>query len=139
MKEITAIIRRDKFAPTKRALERIACPALTVYTVEGRGKQRGRLSEIDPSLPESYEGASRILTHPTPSSYALEPQINKPVLYVPKRMISIVVPDDKVDLVVETLIKVNQSGSHGDGKIFVTPVENAWQIRTAQTSDGVLQ
>jgi nitrogen regulatory protein PII 2 len=140
MKEITAIIRRDKLVATRRALERVFCPAITIYSVEGRGKQGGRmLSEIDPEIPDSYEAASRILTHSTPSVYALEHQINKPVFYIPKRMLWIVVPDHMVAPVVGAIIAVNQTGAHGDGKIFVAPVEGAWQVRTAQTGEQVAQ
>jgi nitrogen regulatory protein PII 2 len=135
MKEIIAIIRRDKFPATKRALDAIGCSGMTIYSVEGRGKQKGRLSEVDPELPEHYEGVSRIMTKPTPSVYALEHQITKPVLYVPKRMLRMVVPDDKVDPVVEALIQVNRTGAPGDGKIFVAPVQEAWQIRTSQVEE----
>lgn len=139
MKEVIAIIRRGKLGATKKSLEHIFCPAMTIYTVEGRGRQKGRLSEIDPEIPEYYEGASRIMTHPTPSVYALEHQINKPVFYVPKRMLWMVVPDDMADCVVDAIIRANQTGAHGDGKIFVAPVEEAWQIRTAHKSEEVAQ
>lgn len=139
MKEIIAIIRRDKLPATKQALDAIGCSAMTIYSAEGRGKQKGRLSEIDPGVPEHYEGVSRIMIHPTPSTYALEHQITKPVLYVPKRMLSLVVPDDRVDPAIEVLIRVNQTGAHGDGKIFVAPVEQAWQIRTSHAGEGMLQ
>jgi nitrogen regulatory protein PII 2 len=139
MKEIIAIIRRDKFPATKRALDAIGCSAMTIYSVEGRGKQKGMLSEIDPELPEHYEGVSRIMTNPTPSVYALEHQITKPVLYVPKRMLRIVVSGEKVAPVIEALMQVNRTGAHGDGKIFVSPVEEAWQIRTSQVGEEMLQ
>lgn len=138
MKEIIAVIRRDKLGVTKRALEAVFCPSLTIYTVEGRGRQKGRLSEIDSALPEYFEGASRIMTHPTPSSYALEHQINKPVFYVPKRMLLIAVPDHMTDAVVRALIQANQTGACGDGKIFVAPLEEAWQVRTSQGSEEVV-
>jgi len=139
MKEIIALIRRDKLPATKRALDGIGCSGMTIYSVEGRGKQKGRLSEIDPEIPEHYEGVSRILTCSTPSAYALEHQIAKPVLYVPKRMLRIMVPEKLVDLVVDVLIRTNQTGSHGDGKIFVVPLERAWQIRTSQSGEEILQ
>ena len=139
MKEIIAIIRRDKLGITKQALEHVFCPAMTIYSVEGRGRQKGRLSEIDPELPEYYDGGSHIMTHPTPSVYALEHQINKPVFYVPKRMLWMVVPDDMTDSVVRALIQANQTGAYGDGKIFVAAVEEAWQIRTSHTNEEVAQ
>jgi nitrogen regulatory protein PII 2 len=138
MKEIIAIIRRHNLGATKRALEAVFCPSMTIYSVEGRGRQKGRLSEIDPDLPEYFEGASRIMTHPTPSSYALEHEINKPVFYVPKRMLLIGVPDDMADAVVQALIRANQTGAYGDGKIFVAPMEEAWQVRTSQGSEEVV-
>lgn len=139
MKEIIAIIRRDKLPTTKRVLDGIGCSAMTISSVEGRGKQKGRLSEVDPELPEHYEGVSRIMTNPTPSVYALEHQITKPVLYVPKRMLRMIVPDDKVNPVIDALMRVNRTGAHGDGKIFVVPVEKAWQIRTSQVGEEMLQ
>jgi nitrogen regulatory protein PII 2 len=54
-------------------------------------------------------------------------------LFVPKRLLTIVVPDDVVTKIVKSLIKVNQTGKAGDGKIFVSPIEGAFRVRTGET------
>ena len=57
---------------------------------------------------------------------------------IPQRMINMVVQDDKVDLVVKTVIKTNKTNSPGDGKIFIMPVMDAIRVRTGETGDEVL-
>jgi nitrogen regulatory protein PII 2 len=131
MKEITAIIRRDKLPETKRILEELGYPSLTIQSVEGRGKQKGMLfAEVDEEMPESFSTAVKLT--PTPSTYALEHTLPKVALYVPKRMLTIVVPDDVVTKVAKSIIKVNQTGRRGDGKIFVSPIEGAVGVRTGE-------
>jgi nitrogen regulatory protein PII 2 len=131
MKEITAIIRRDKLPETKTALDNLGYPSLTIQSVEGRGKQRGALcGEMDSEMPDSYCTTAKL--KPTPSTYALEHTLPKIALFVPKRQLTIVVPDDVVMTVVKSLIKVNQTGKAGDGKIFVTPIEGAVRVRTGE-------
>jgi nitrogen regulatory protein PII 2 len=133
MKEITAIIRRDKLPETKNALEALGYPSMTIQSVDGRGKQKGAMcAEMDSEMPESY--CTTVKLKPTPSTYALEHTLPKVVLYVPKRLLTIVVPDDVVTKIVKSIIKVNQSGKRGDGKIFVSPVENAVRVRTGETA-----
>jgi nitrogen regulatory protein PII 2 len=118
MKEITAIIRRDKLPETKQVLEELGYPSLTIQSVEGRGKQKGAMcAEMDSEMPDSFCTAVKLT--PTPSAYALEHTLPKIALYVPKRMLTIVVPDDVVKKIVKSIIKVNQTGKAGDGKIFV--------------------
>jgi nitrogen regulatory protein PII 2 len=51
---------------------------------------------------------------------------------VPKRLLTIVVPDDVVTKIIKSIIKVNQTGKAGDGKIFVSPIENAVRVRTGE-------
>lgn len=134
MMEITAIIRRDKLPSTKLALEELGYPSLTIQSVEGRGKQKGAMcAEMDSEMPESF--CTGVKLAPTPSSYALEHTLPKVALFVPKRLLTMIVPDEAVDGIVESIIKANQSGKHGDGKIFVSPVEGARRIRTGET-DG---
>lgn len=131
MKEITAIIRRDKLPETKQVLEELGYPSLTIQSVEGRGKQKGAMcAEMDSEMPDSFCTAVKLM--PTPSTYALEHTLPKVALYVPKRMLTIVVPDDVVSKVVKSIIKVNQTGKHGDGKIFVSPIEGAVRVRTGE-------
>ncbi|MDI6727774.1 MAG: P-II family nitrogen regulator [Thermodesulfovibrionales bacterium] len=131
MKEITVIIRRDKLPETKQVLEDLGYPSLTIQSVEGRGKQKGAMcAEMDSEMPDSFCTAVKLT--PTPSAYALEHTLPKVALYVPKRMLTIVVPDDVVTKVVKSIIKVNQTGRRGDGKIFVSPIEGAVRVRTGE-------
>jgi len=131
MKEITAIIRRDKLPETKTALDNLGYPSLTIQSVEGRGKQRGAMcAEMDAEMPDSYCTAVKL--RPTPSAYALDHTLPKVALFVPKRQLTIVVPDDVVTTVVKAIIKVNQTGKAGDGKIFVSPIEGALRVRTGE-------
>ncbi len=131
MKEICAIIRRDKVELTKRALENIGVPSMTLQSVEGRGKQRGSLVEtVDTELSDCFPGNIKVV--PTPSTYALEHSLPKPALYVPKKMLFIVVDDEKVKEVIKTIIDVNKTGKAGDGKIFVMPIEDVVRIRTGE-------
>ncbi|HSB51787.1 MAG TPA: P-II family nitrogen regulator [Dissulfurispiraceae bacterium] len=134
MKEITAIIRRDKLPETKNVLEELGYPSLTIQSVEGRGRQKGLMcAEMDSELPDSFCTAVKLT--PTPSSYALEHTLPKVALFVPKRLLTVVVPDDVVTKVVKALIKVNRTGRAGDGKIFVSPIEGAVRVRTGE-ADG---
>ena len=134
MKEITAIIRRDKLPETKKTMDELGYPSLTIQSVEGRGRQKGALcAEMDSEMPDSYCTAVKL--KPTPSTYALEHSLPKAALFVPKRLLTIVVPDDVVSKLVKSLIKVNQTGKAGDGKIFVSPIDSALRIRTGET-DG---
>jgi len=140
MKEITAIIRRNKLPETKKVLEELGYPSLTIQSVEGRGKQKGVIScaeaEIDPEMPDSFCTAVKLT--PTPPAYALEHTLPKAVLYVPKKMLTIVVPDDAVTEVVQAIIKVNQTGKHGDGKIFISPIEGAVRVRTGEKDEEAI-
>lgn len=132
MKEITAIIRRDRLPETKKVLEELGYPSLTIQSVDGRGKQKGMVcdNDLDPDLPESFCTSARL--KPTPSTYALEHALPKVALFVPKRLLTIVVPDDLVTKIVKSIIKVNQTGKTGDGKIFVSAIEGAIRVRTGE-------
>ena len=131
MKEITAIIRRDKLPETKKVLDDLGYPSLTIQSVEGRGKQRGAMcAEMDSEMPDSFCTAVKL--KPTPSAYALEHTLPKIALFVPKRLLTIVVPDDAVTTIVKSLIKVNRTGKAGDGKIFVSTIHGAVRVRTGE-------
>jgi len=132
MKEITAIIRRDRLPETKKVLEDLGFPSVTIQSVDGRGKQRGMVcdNDLDPDLPEKF--CTSVKLTPTPSTYALEHALPKIALFVPKRMLTMVVPDDLVTKIVKSIIGVNKTGKTGDGKIFVSPVEGAVRVRTSE-------
>lgn len=134
MKEITAIIRRDKVHLTKAALADLGQPSVSIQTVEGRGKQRGDVacSLLDMDEDGRTCNTTAVPLKPTPSEYALEHYLPKVVLYVPKRMLTIVVEDSAVAAVVAAVVSVNQTGAPGDGKIFVSPIEEATRIRTGE-------
>jgi nitrogen regulatory protein PII 2 len=134
VKEITAIIRRDKLPETKKALEELGYPSLTIQSVDGRGKQRGAMcAEMDEEMPETFCMAVKL--KPTPSSYALEHTLPKVALYVPKRLLSMIAPDEAVDSIVQGIMRVNRTGKRGDGKIFVSPIESAIRIRTGEEDE----
>ena len=131
--EITAIIRRDKVAPTMRALDAIGLGSMTITTVSGRGLQGGNvMTDIDREVPAEYESVSKITRNLTPASFALTHSLTRPVFWIPKRMIQIVIPSAMKDEVVDLIMSVNRSGWMGDGKIFVSPLEDSLRIRTGE-------
>lgn len=122
MKEILAFVRRHQVPDSKKALEDAGFNALTLHSVEGRGKQKGIggwAAENDPAL-------FALLKHETPVPEAA-------MLWIPKRMLSLIVNDDEVDKAIEALLKANQTGQIGDGKIFVCPLEEVVRVRTGET------
>lgn len=136
MKEITAIIRRDKLPETKTALADLGYPALTIQSVDGRGRQRGQVGCTLADMDEDGRACNslHVKLTPTPSAYALDHTLPKVALFVPKRLLTMVVPDDVVSSVVKAIVKVNQTGQPGDGKVFVSPVEGALRIRTGEAA-----
>lgn len=109
MKEITAVIRPDKLEVVKEALQEIQCNGVTVTEVKGRGRQLG--------ITESYRGRD----------YKVD--------LLPKTRLEIIVNDEDVDTVVDTIVKTAQTGDIGDGKIFVAPVEEVIRIRTGERGE----
>jgi nitrogen regulatory protein PII 2 len=122
MKEIIAIIRPKKVGPTKAALEELGFPSITAISVLGRGMQRGIAGELNCEirpevLAQSKQGGLK---------------------YIPKRLMSIVVRNADVDIVVKTLIEVNQTEQVGDGKIFICPVDNSIRVSTNEEGDNAI-
>ena len=109
MKRIIAIIRPEKFEDVKRELIEAGCEGMTVSEVKGRGSQQG--------IKESYRG----------SNFCID--------LIPKVRIEIVVNDDRLDLIVDKIIKGAYTGTIGDGKIFIQSVENVIRIRTQEQGD----
>jgi nitrogen regulatory protein P-II 1 len=109
MKEIIAIIRPSKLDDVKQALEDIKCHGITVTEVKGRGRQLG--------ITESYRG----------SDYRID--------LLPKTRLEIIVQDSEVKEVVDTIVKTAQTGDIGDGKIFISSVEDVVRIRTGERGE----
>ena len=131
--EITAIIRRDKVAPTMRALDAIGLGSMTITTVSGRGLQGGNvMTDIDREVPAEYESVSKITRNLTPASFALVHSLTRPVFWIPKRMLQVVIPSAMKDEVVDLIISLNRTGWMGDGKVFVSPLEESLRIRTGE-------
>ena len=113
MKMIVAYVRHEAFEPIRQDLLEAGFPSLSISEVKGSGRQKG--------ITEHYRG-SEIAIH-----------------LRPKLKIEIVVDDEAKTLVVETILRHARTGSVGDGKIFVMPVEEAIRIRTGEAGGEVLQ
>lgn len=109
MKKIEAIVKPFKLDEVREALTEVGINGLTVTEVKGFGRQKGH-SEI-------YRGAEYVVD------------------FLPKIKIEIVLADDLVDQAVEAIIRAAHTGKIGDGKIFVTPVEQVIRIRTGETGE----
>ena len=112
MKLISAIIKPHKLDDVRVALSEIGIHGMTVSEVKGFGRQKGHT--------ELYRGAE----------YVVE--------FLPKLRIDVVVPDERVQAVVDALVSAAKTGKIGDGKIFVVPVEDAIRIRTGERGDEAL-
>lgn len=123
MKEVLAVIRMNKMNETKRALADAGVASMTARKVIGRGQ--GKVDYL--LLKGAEEGYEEAINQLSPG-----PKL------IPKRMLTMVVPDGKVELVVKTVIEVNKTGAPGDGKIFIMPVSDAIRVRTAEVGDDAL-
>ncbi len=112
MKMITAVIKPFKLDDVREALSEIGIQGLTVSEVKGFGRQKGHT--------ELYRGAEYVVD------------------FLPKVKMEIGVAEDRVESVVEAIIKVANTGKIGDGKIFVTDVEQVIRIRTGETGREAL-
>lgn len=112
MKRILTIIRPDKLEDVKEALEEIGCHGLTVKEVKGRGRQLG--------ITESYRG----------HDYKVD--------LLPKVEIEIIAKDKDTENIVDTIAKTAQTGYIGDGKVFISPVEDVIRIRTGERGDNAI-
>jgi nitrogen regulatory protein PII 2 len=122
MKEIIAIIRPKKVEETKDALEQLGFPSVTAQQVQGRGRQRGIAAEVNFDI----------------SPATLSKGKSAGMKYIPKRQLTLVVPNEHVDSVVQTIVKINQSAQIGDGKIFVCPIDNAVRVRTDERGEDAI-
>jgi nitrogen regulatory protein PII 2 len=122
MKEIIAIIRPKKVGPTKEALDKLGFPSLTAVQVLGRGRQRGIAGEVNIDISTELMAQGRSMG----------------MKYIPKRLLTLIVPDTGVDPVVKTIIQVNQTAQIGDGKIFICPIEDAVRVRTNEEGNNAI-
>ncbi len=107
MKKIEAVIRHFKLEEVKDALMEVSVQGMTVTEVRGFGRQKGQK--------EQYRGAE----------YSVD--------FLPKVKMEVVVPDDQVKVVVETIVRTARTGQIGDGKIFVTDLDETVRIRTGES------
>jgi nitrogen regulatory protein P-II 2 len=112
MKMVMAIIKPFKLEEVRQALDDLGIEGLTVTEVKGYGRQKGHT--------EIYRGA--------------EYEVN----FVPKLKIEVVVPSETVDRVIEAISAMAKTGQIGDGKIFVTPIEQTIRIRTGELDAAAL-
>ena len=112
MKLVSAIIKPFKLDDVRSALSEIGVSGLTVYEVKGFGRQKGHT--------ELYRGAEYVVD------------------YIPKVKIEAAMDDDLVERAIDAIVESANTGKIGDGKIFVTPLENAVRIRTGETGAAAL-
>jgi nitrogen regulatory protein PII len=112
MKLITSIIKPFKLDEVREALAEVGATGLTVTEVKGFGRQKGHT--------ELYRGAEYVVD------------------FLPKVKVEVVVADELVEVCVEAITKSAHTGKIGDGKIFISPIEQAVRIRTGETNDSAL-
>jgi len=112
MKKIEAIIKPFKLEDVKEALSGLGVEGMTVSEVKGFGRQKGHT--------EIYRG----------SEYTVD--------FLPKIKIEIALADSMVSSAVDAIVKAAKTGKIGDGKVFVTPIENAIRIRTEETGEAAV-
>ena len=112
MKKIEAIIKPFKLDEVKEALQDVGVQGLSVIEVKGFGRQKGHT--------ELYRGAEYVVD------------------FLPKVKVEVVLDDDQVDTAIESIVSAAKTDKIGDGKIFVSPVEQAIRIRTGETGSDAL-
>ena len=112
MKLVTAIIKPFKLDEVREALSEVGVTGLTVTEVKGFGRQKGHT--------ELYRGAEYVVD------------------FLPKVKVEVVVKDVDVDRAIEAIVKAAKTGKIGDGKIFVTQVEQVVRIRTGETDEAAI-
>ena len=127
MKEVMAIIRMNKIGETKIALGEEGFPSITCRKVYGRGKKKANFELIS----ELIDG------EPIMEPEVLE-AISETHRLIAKRLLTMVVEDEDVKKVVDTIIKVNKTGNMGDGKIFVSSIADAVRVRTEESGTAAL-
>ena len=112
MKKIEAIVKPFKLDEVREALSELGVSGLTVSEVKGFGRQKGHT--------ELYRGAEYVVD------------------FLPKVKIEVIVSDDLVERAIESIVRAARTGKIGDGKIFVTPVEQVVRIRTGESGESAI-
>lgn len=112
MKKIEAVIKPFKLDEVREALSEVGITGLTVTEVKGFGRQKGHT--------ELYRGAEYVVD------------------FLPKIKVEIVVSGEQVDAAIDAIVKAARTGKIGDGKIFVTSVEQVVRIRTGETNEAAI-
>ena len=112
MKKIEVIIRPEKLEAVRRALEEAGCAGLMITEIEGHGKQKG--------VVQQWRG----------EKYKVE--------LLPKIKLEVVVRDQDLERIIKTIIESAKTGEIGDGKIFISNIENAIRIRTKEEGEKAL-
>ena len=148
MKQIIAIIRDERVEETKTALEKTGSRGVTFLYVTGRGEQKGTVStrELGSALNRNFRMplTSAECVHQSPgstkethgASFSSEKEFA--FGFLPKRMLVLIAYDDDVGSIVQAIVNVNQTGRHGDGRIFICPMISAIRVRTGEQGDKAL-
>ena len=123
MKEVMAVIRLNMINKTKRALMDAGITSMTATEALGRGKGLVDMTLLK-GAEQGYEEAIE--------------QLGQSGRLIPKRSITIIVPDKLVKKTVDTIITTNQTGKSGDGVVWVMPVLDACRVRTGESGDKIL-
>lgn len=112
MKKIEAVIRPHLLDAVRNALQEVGVAGMTIGEVQGYGRQKGHT--------ETYRG----------TEYQIE--------FIPKIKLEVIVPEDLEDSVVEAITKTARTGKFGDGKIFITGLDDVIRIRTGERGEAAL-
>ena len=112
MKKIEAIVKPFKLDEVKEALQEVGLQGITVTEAKGFGRQKGHT--------ELYRGAEYVVD------------------FLPKVKVEVVLADDMVEAAIEAIVSAARTDKIGDGKIFVTPVEQVIRIRTGETGEDAI-
>jgi nitrogen regulatory protein P-II 1 len=112
MKQITAVIKPFKLDEVREALADVGVSGLTVTEVKGFGRQKGHT--------ELYRGAEYVVD------------------FLPKVKVEVVIPDKLLESAIDAIVKAARTGKIGDGKIFVTSVQQVIRIRTGETDEAAI-
>mgnify|MGYP001458524446 CR=1 FL=1 len=112
MKKVTAIIKPFKLDEVREALAEVGVTGLTVIEVKGFGRQKGHT--------ELYRGAEYVVD------------------FLPKVMVEVIVADGVVETVIDAVVRAARTGRIGDGKIFVSEIEQVVRIRTGETGEAAV-